>query len=187
MKRLFLSLLISFCTLCMAQTNHMKFKGIPMEGTVESFVKKLEAKGYTYLGQSNGQACLLGDFAIRKDCGIAVTSENGVVKEVAVLNPAKENWADISREYYILKDMLTEKYGKPESMEEFHNGDCPTDLLKFLALVQGECTFASRFSCNEGYVMLSMKGMGDMSAIVTLLYQNKSDIDDSYKRAMDDL
>ncbi len=187
MKRLFLSLLISVCTLCMAQTNPMKFKGIPMEGTVENFVKKLEAKGYTYLGQSNGQACLLGDFAIRKDCGIAVTSENGVVKEVAVLNPAKENWADISREYYILKDMLTEKYGKPESMEEFHNGDCPTDLLKFLALIRNECTFVSHFTTNEGGIILSMLKRSPKTIGVSLLYQNKTDIEESQKRAMDDL
>ena len=42
MKQLILSLLLAVCTVCNAQTNHMKFKGIPIEGTVLS--KSLKAK-----------------------------------------------------------------------------------------------------------------------------------------------
>ena len=41
MKQLILSLLLAVCTVCNAQTNHMKFKGIPIEGTLDSFVQKL--------------------------------------------------------------------------------------------------------------------------------------------------
>ena len=32
MRELILSLLLAVCTVCTAQTNHMKFKGVPMEG-----------------------------------------------------------------------------------------------------------------------------------------------------------
>ena len=45
MKQLVLSLLIAVCTVCNAQTGHMKFKGVPMEGTLQSFTTKLKAKG----------------------------------------------------------------------------------------------------------------------------------------------
>ncbi len=187
MKRLFLFLLISVCTLCMAQPNPMKFKGIPMEGTVESFVKKLEAKGYTILGEENRNFILQGEFSIIKDCIIAVASEKGKVKSVTVINPEKENWAEVYKEYYVLKKMLTEKYGMPRSFEEFHNGDCPTDLLKFLALIRDECTFVSHFTTNEGGIILSMLKRGPKTAGVSLLYENKADIEESQKRAMDDL
>ena len=119
MKRLFLSLLISVCTLCVAQNNHMKFKGIPMEGPVESFVKKLEAKGYTYLGQQDALFILQGEFAAEKDCVIGVTTENNEVKSVTVFFHEKETWGELSREYYMFKSLLTEKYGKPECIEGF--------------------------------------------------------------------
>lgn len=60
MKHLILSLLLAVCTVCSAQTNHMKFKGIPIEGTLNSFVQKLKDKGYTFIGQQNGMAILKG-------------------------------------------------------------------------------------------------------------------------------
>lgn len=40
----------------------MKFKGIPMEGTLQSFTKKLEAKGYKTLSIKDAQAVLTGEF-----------------------------------------------------------------------------------------------------------------------------
>lgn len=52
MKHLLTSLLLFFAVgICSAQSEHMKFKGIPMEGSLNSFVDKLKSKGYTYLGQ----------------------------------------------------------------------------------------------------------------------------------------
>ena len=64
MKQLILSLLLAVCTVCNAQTNHMKFKGIPIEGTLDSFVQKLKSKGFTYLlrtarryGSTEGRVC----------------------------------------------------------------------------------------------------------------------------------
>ena len=45
MKQLILSLLLAVCTVCNAQTNHMKFKGIPIEGThLIVLSKSLKAK-----------------------------------------------------------------------------------------------------------------------------------------------
>lgn len=31
-------------------TEHMKFKGVPMEGTLQTFTNKLKAKGFTPFG-----------------------------------------------------------------------------------------------------------------------------------------
>lgn len=48
MKRIGLFILTLFlCVLMDAQT-HMKFMGIPLDGTIESFSQKLKAKGITY-------------------------------------------------------------------------------------------------------------------------------------------
>ena len=60
MKQLILSLLLAVCTVCNAQTNHMKFKGIPIEGTLDSFVQKQRlyllrtARRY---GSTEGRVC----------------------------------------------------------------------------------------------------------------------------------
>lgn len=47
MKQLFLTIMLTLLVgICPAQTEHMKFKGIPMEGTLLSFTNKLKTKGY---------------------------------------------------------------------------------------------------------------------------------------------
>lgn len=68
MKHLFLTVLLSFVvSFSFSQTNHMKFKGIPMEGTLNSFVQKLKEKGFTYIGTQNGMAVLEGEFSPLRD------------------------------------------------------------------------------------------------------------------------
>ena len=47
MKHFLLTLLLTFIVgVCSAQTEHMKFKGVPMEGTLQTFTSKLKAKGF---------------------------------------------------------------------------------------------------------------------------------------------
>ena len=41
MKHFLLTLLLTFIVgVCSAQTEHMKFKGVPMEGTLQTFTSK---------------------------------------------------------------------------------------------------------------------------------------------------
>ena len=43
MKHFLLTLLLTFIVgVCSAQTEHMKFKGVPMEGTLQTFTSKLK-------------------------------------------------------------------------------------------------------------------------------------------------
>ena len=49
MKHFLSTLLLTFIVgVCSAQTEHMKFKGVPMEGTLQTFTSKLKAKGFTF-------------------------------------------------------------------------------------------------------------------------------------------
>lgn len=93
MKRLFLQLILTLIVgICSAQSEHMKFKGVPMEGTLQSFTNKLAAKGYTPIGTQDGVSILKGEFAGYKDCTIGTVSDkSGMVCKVAVMFPAMEN------------------------------------------------------------------------------------------------
>ena len=189
MKRLFLSLLISACTLCMAQTNPMKFKGIPMEGTVESFVKKLEAKGCEYIDLTNGEAVLKGDFSAFRDCYIFVMSapHKNEVHTVGVNMPERETWEAVSIDYFGLKTLLTQKYGTPECTEEFEGEEPPTDFSKLFALLHDECKYVSTYTCKGGTIVLSIKKGVNGTASVMLVYVTDVNWDEFMKKMMDDL
>ena len=190
MKHLIFSFLFS-CVVAVgfAQTNHMKFKGIPMEGTLNSFVQKLKDKGYSYLGQQDGMALLKGEFAATKGCtiGVARFADRDQVNLVAVIFPEEETWNSITRSYYNLKDMLTVKYGNPESVEEFTDRESSSDFLKFHALLKDECNYISEFSCENGRIQLTMKKQDYNTAAVILRYIDNANADETRKKIMDDL
>ena len=97
MKRLFLQLILTLIVgICSAQSEHMKFKGVPMEGTLQSFTNKLAAKGYTPIGTQDGVSNLKGEYAGYKDGTIgAVSDKSRMVCKVAVMLKKKKKWGDL--------------------------------------------------------------------------------------------
>lgn len=189
MKIIIISLLLAVCTVCSAQTNHMKFKGIPIDGTLNSFVQKLKDKGYTFIEQKDGVAILEGEFAATKGCTICVArfSDRDQVNIVAVIFPEEETWNGITKVYYTLKDMLKEKYGTPECIEEFSDREPSSDFLKFLAILKDECHYMSEFSCENGMIQLTMIKLDYNTASVALKYIDNANADETRKKIMDDL
>lgn len=167
-----------------AQTNHMKFKGVPMEGTLNSFVQKLKDKGFTYIGQKDGTAILKGEFAATKGCSIGVArfADRDQVNVVAVVFPEEDSWNGISKSYYGLKDMLTEKYGAPESVEEFSDGEPSSDFIRFHKILRDECNFMSEFKCENGKIQLTMAKQDYNTASIILRYIDKANADETRKR-----
>ena len=176
MKHLFLLILLAFCVVCSAQTNHMKFIGIPIEGTLNSFVQKLKNKGYTVITQQDGNVALKGEFAGYKDCIIVVKrfSDRDQVQYAGVHFPEEETWAGITNCYYTLKDRLTKKYGEPECIEEFSDREPSSDYLKFHAILNDECHYISDFSCENDMIRLIMCKFNSNSASVILVYIDKT-------------
>lgn len=73
MKHFLLTLLLTFVVgISSAQTEHMKFKGIPMEGTLRTFTGQLRAKGFATVATQDGISLLNGEFAGYKNCTIVL-------------------------------------------------------------------------------------------------------------------
>lgn len=117
-KKLLLLLVLSLFTLALpAQTEHMKFAGIPLNGTIDQFQKKLLAKGYKLNTTMNrilpvGTRSFTGTFAGKKG-NIAVYYDS----ETKTVYGAKVYYADLTEdgaksELDNLKSMLSLKYGE---------------------------------------------------------------------------
>lgn len=189
MKQLILSLLLAVCTVCSAQTNHMKFKGIPMEGTLQSFTTKLKAKGFTPVGIQDGVSLLKGEFAGYKNCTIgAIADKSGMICKVSVIFPDMDKWGELEKCYENYKSMLTEKYGNPVKCEEYfsegYNGDSSE---KMYGVEFDKYKYYSVFSCDEGEIQLEISHNGVSSCYVMLSYFDNANQDKLRKQIMDDL
>lgn len=166
----------------------MKFKGIPMEGTLQSFTKKLEAKGYKTLSIKDAQAVLTGEFGGYENCNIAVVSEKGTqIGMVAVLFPPMDKWTNLFGCYHLFKNMLIEKYGNPHTcVEEFQRGYINDDHDRMYELRMDRCNYKTVFLLEKGIIQLEIVHTL-LGCYVDLAYIDKITINKSLQKNIDDL
>ena len=115
MKRLLIiCMLATMGVVASCAQEHQAFKGIPINGTVADFAKKLESKGFATAADESGNTSLTGTFAGYNNCNVSLlaipNSDRiyGVKVTITVEMPAV-----LTEEYQKMKSMLTEKYGEP--------------------------------------------------------------------------
>ena len=182
-------LMVFFGSVCQAQTEHMKFKGIPMEGTLQSFTNQLITKGYTHIGTQDGVSMLTGEFAGYKDCTIGVVADNsGAICKVVVFFPEMDTWNDLYECYAGYKEMLTEKYGKPQQSEEYFEEPYNDEAAQKIYGVRFDnCKYYSVFSCEQGDITLEISHDGVTKCFVMLSYYDNANQVNLRKQIMDDL
>lgn len=194
MKRITFLIILMLCSIAsIAQTanEHLTFKGVPIDGSLNEYVTKMKTAGFSYLGMEDGTAILQGDFAGYKGCLIFVSTlvNSDIVNTIGVVFPEKDEWSSLEENYQRLKEMLTEKYGKPsECVEEFQRYSSPIDNRdKFYCLRMDRCTYATVFETPKGDIQLSLEHQGRHSCFVKLQYWDKINTEAVRAKAMDDL
>lgn len=169
---------------------HLKFKGIPIDGTLKEFVSRMKRKGFKSIGGENGTAILKGDFAAYKECTIYVSTldNKDLVSRISVVFPNQETWEYLYGDYMNLKKLLTEKYGAPSSViEEFQDSYIRSDTDKMRSVEMGRCKYESRFITEKGEIVLWIEHESVMSCFVILAYKDKINSEIIKNIAIDDL
>jgi len=183
---------LMICSFTYSQSSeHLVFKGVPIDGTLKEYVSKMVKDGFTDLGTEDGTAILNGEFAGYKDCNIGVITlkQKDLVYKIAVIFPEKETWSTLSENYIDLKDMLTEKYGNPtEVVEKCDSSYQPRDDNgKMLNVKNDNCKYFSIWKTDKGEIQLSIQHKGFKSCYVTLSYSDKINSDIIKTKAKRDL
>lgn len=182
-----LSTIISFAQ---SQTSqHLTFKGVPIDGTLDEYVSKLKKSGFTEIGTENGVANLKGDFASFKDCVVQVSTltEKDLLSKITVVFPTRKTWSSLVSDYLTLKELLTEKYDQPsECIENFSSYNATDDGSKMMHVHSDHCKYVTTYKTDKGSIQLSIKSTYS-SAFVTLAYSDKINNAIIKKKAKEDL
>ncbi len=158
MKKLLLTLMCLFAVCASFAQNaeptsteqHLKFKGIPIDGTPSEFGSKLQNAGFSYSYKDEGTYYYNGSFAGYDNCKIIVKSAGNLVYEVVAIFPKDYSWAHLHNKYSSLKEMLTSKYGTPECKEVFENTpsyvNINDDNNKYREVGYNRCNYYSVFT-----------------------------------------
>lgn len=179
-------------SVAMEQSTHLKFKGVPIDGPLEQFVARMVRKGFEVTSAREEEVVRLeGDFAGFKQCEVYVSTldNQNLVSRITVWFPIQDQWKNLYGDYKTLKEMLTEKYGKPTSCVERFTGYLGNSGEEYrMSAVRGnECKYVTRFSGDEGDIILSIEHRGYSSCFVQLVYQDKENGREVRNTAIDDL
>lgn len=194
MKKIIVSfafVLIALISHAQSSSEHLTFKGVPIDGTLSEYVAKMKSAGFKYLGEQDGTAILQGDFAGFKSCtvGVSTLKAVNVVSTIGVIFPACKDWSSLERDYEHLKSMLTQKYGEPADVVETFQGRVKqyTNNEKLHELYMDRCTWYSIFETPKGDIQLSMQKGEYGQYFVLLKYYDKINTDTVRSAAIDDL
>lgn len=191
MKKLILTLMLLAGLTATAQTGHMTFKGVPIDGSLNTVVSKLKQKGFALVHSEGGTAMLLGNFASFKDCKVGVIEhESGIVDRIIVMFPDKDNWTLLYRDYIELKSMLIEKYGDPVNVEEeFPNQSSYSfnDSDKMHEVRMDRCRYICDWTTENGAIELRIEHNIMVGCYVVLLYVDAENEAKVHSSAIEDL
>ena len=177
MRRIALAILtVSMCISALAQTEsqHLTFKGVPIDGTLEQFVAQMNQMGFKGSVGNDHSALLVGDFAGFKGCVVRVEtlSRSDIVCTIKVSFPSTkwERWEESYDCYVRLKDLLTIKYGKPrESIEQFDKPYSAKSVNdKEHEMMMGRGTYKTVYKTKLGEIVLLI----NTSCITELIYSD---------------
>jgi len=174
---LFLAYLAFLSAAYSQSSKHLVFKGVPLDGTLSEYVSKMEQEGFTNAGTENGTAVLSGEFAGYKDCivGVSTLKQKDLVYKIAVIFPKKDTWSTLSGNYFDLKYMLAEKYGKPSDVVEKFDSSSPPrdDSDKMFKVKFDNCKYFSLWKTDKGEIQLSIQHESVTRCYVLLSYSDK--------------
>lgn len=172
MKKIFLSFvlcLISITAFCQT-TEHLKFMGIPINGTPYAFTQKMAAKGFKHYPSedTDGYNLYKGKFAGYNDCIIEAMKFNNTVYAIAISIPINTNntWNGIKSAYLKIRNNIYNKYNiiNVDTNEYFDKPYYEGDGYELTAIFAEACHFTTIFTVDNNASQIITR-IGDASSI----------------------
>lgn len=148
-----------------AQSGHLSFKNIPINGTLNEFVEKLKNDDFILSEINDNIATMKGTF-VNKSCELYIVSspKTNIVWKVIVYLPKDENWYSLKIDYKNYKDQFIKKYGKQDKSYEFFSKPYyEGDGYEIQALNKEKCTYISFWEMSEGSIFVSISKYSQIS------------------------
>ena len=184
MKKLFFMMLLCAISVCVSAQNHLTFKGVPIEGSLTSFVAKLQAKGFTKISSNEERAMMKGDFSgDSRTILIYATKTTKQVYAVCVVLKESSSWSTLKSTYNEYKSSLATKYGEGDSYENFLSPYKEGDGYEMIALRAEKCLYATTFEIASGTIAIMI--ISANNGAVALYYTDKTNTKLSEKEQKD--
>lgn len=173
MKKFFGLMLLVFTTFTAIAQEHLKFKGIPIDGKIETFIGKLQHIGYSSIRTEPSVALMKGEFG-GNICNIMIGSSptSHIVHSIIVFLNEDNSWHSLNATYNNYKNLLSSKYGKGDSFEFFSDPYYEGDGFETTAISVNKCTYVTFFDVPNGRLRLSIQKVITRACVVLVYLDN---------------
>ena len=171
--------------------NHIKFKGIPVNGTVQQVRAKIINAGFVPDGEP-----LVGKFAgLKVKVYVGGDDNTNLAYSVIVVSDEEKSWGTLKQKYLKVREMYIQKYGEPtKDMQTFGDPYYEGEGDELEATENHKCLYSSCFAVPGGEVQILIANRSVMicfdDAINKPLEEDEDndyeDFDDDYD-AFDDI
>ncbi len=193
MKKIILTTLatILVCYNAFAQTPHLCFKDVPMDGQIEQFAKKLCDSGFQRLDNNDKDFIILTGHFAGKDTQVTVTgtAKSSQVLQVTVFLPEQDTWQLLKSEYTSLKKTLDSKYSLIQSNNKFSYPFSEGDGFEMTALADNKCNYSSAYKCVDpssgqtlGNIFLSIVKFSNEGCVTISYFDHANNILDNAEK-----
>lgn len=195
MKRIFAALIICLVALSASAQEHLKVKGIPIDGNVNAFANKLRNAGLKHnalFSEKLGRTILEGDFAELHNCKWAfLSTNNGTVCKVIIMSESITGWIACKNKYNEMKELFSTKYELMGSYEYFRNPYYEGDGYELSALSQKKGDWQCFFKCEEGVINMVLDAADTREGYINISYEDNINMakftEEREKRISDDI
>ncbi len=192
MKKLvvsFVFVLNALLSYAQSSSEHLTFKGIPIEGSMTEFCQKLKSKGFTSIGSDNNFALFVGDFTGRKaTIGVTATDDGKSVFYVAVFFDPSSEWNTLVNTYNYYKDLYTRKYGTPTVSIEENPAYSDSNTALMAEVYQGTVVWGSAWEVAGGDIELSIEKSSEIyEGVVMIRYRDSQNIETKIQNDLEDI
>ena len=182
MKKLLLTIIFAVAVIFAYAEGHMTFKGIEIDGKLDSFVEKLQTQGFELAYINDYDAVMKGRFTA-EDVTVCIFSTpiSKLTYAVLVKYEPQNQWSTLENKYNNLVESLRKKYGEP-SLEVWDVDEYSDPELAFMLDRARIMTF---FETDNGRIGVSIAnykdeyGLPNLSVTITYLDKANSDLNDS--------
>jgi len=189
MKKIIFTLVLAFAAINLMAQEHLSFKGIPIEGSMTEFCKKIKEKGFISIGSENNITLFTGDFTGRNaTVGVTATDDGKNVFAVAVFFDPSGEWNTLVNTYDYYKDLYTRKYGKPTISKEKNPAYSDSNTALMAEVHQGTVVYASAWEVTGGDIQLSIeKSSGVYEGMVMIRYRDSQNVETKIQNDLDEI
>ena len=192
MRKLIVSfafMVIALTSYAQSSSEHLTFKGIPIEGSMSEFCQKLKAKGFTSIGSENNLALFIGDFTGRNaTIGVTATDDGKNVFAVVVFFDPSGEWNTLVNTYDYYKDLYTHKYGSPTISKEKNPARSDSNAALMAEVHQGTVVWGCVWDLTGGDIELSIKKTsGFYEGMVVIRYRDSQNVETKIQKDLEDI